>query len=271
MAEIVSDDDQDDGNPIVDEELESAPPPPPPAPEEDKLGKFKGKSAEDIAAAYHELEQRFGKQGEEVGELRKLTDAYIRSTLEEKVSAKQAPASSEPSTDDDAEFFINPRAAIKKLLKQDDVWQELETFKNETQVERARRTVLAKHQDADEVVKDPEFQNWVKASPTRLSLMQAAQEKLDVNAADELFSTFKELKTLRSGKTAADPAAEAVVDQQKKAAGAPSGTTASAEGGKGKPVYSRRKIMELMINKPEEYAARNDEFLAAYAEGRVRA
>jgi type II secretory pathway component GspD/PulD (secretin) len=129
-----------------------------------------------------------------------------------------------------------------------------------------------KHEDVDTLIQDKEFQEWVTASPTRTKLLTQAHKDLDVDAADELFSTFKELRKARGAtKAAAADAGNEIVEAQKKAAGAPSGTTGNGESSKGKPIFSRRKIMELMIHNPEEYAARNDEFLAAYAEGRVRA
>lgn len=274
MAHIIAEhDEQDDGNLSQNADgTPQTPDPAPPAPEPKKKGKFEGKTPEEIEAAYEALEQRFGKQGEEVGELRRLTDEFIRSSLAKSNAKSEAPATTEPKSDtDDSEFFVNPRAAIKKLLEEDETIRDLRQHKTETQQERAQRIFKQKHPDTDEILNDPEFQSWVKASKVRTGLMIAAHTKLDLDAGDELFTTYKELKAARSPKKAEAPdTAEQIADAQKKAAGAPSGTTGTGEGGSPKKVYSRQAIMRLMIEDPEQYAARNDEFLQAYAEGRVR-
>lgn len=240
-------------------------------PQEDKLGKFKGKTPEEIAAAYAELEQRFGSQGAEIGELRKFTDSLIRSDLERR-KQPEAPSKTEPqNTDDDALFFTDPKTAIKKALEESDLIKELRQHRTETQQERARRVTLEKHPEADTLVADQDFQSWVKSSKVRSNLFVAACN-FDADAADELFSTYKELRSVKSATPKEDAAKPdtTLVDAQKKAAGAAVGTASSAQGDSAKPIYSRRKIMDLMVRNPAEYEARSDEFLAAYADGRVK-
>jgi hypothetical protein len=271
-AEIVSDDQHDDGNQdeVVPQSLTT--PSDASAPPQDKpKSKFAGKTPAEIEAAYEALEHRFGSQGAELGELRKLTDHIIRSSLPGAQTKPAPQQQQEPSTTDpDAEFFINPRAAIKKVLEEDEVLRELRHSNAETQQERAQRVLKSKHADTDDIIKDPAFQEWVKASKVRTALFVQAHQRLDIDAADELFSTYKELRGAKAKQAdAAKDAGNDIVEAQKLAAGAPSGTTNTGESGR-KPVYSRRKIMELMIHNPDEYAARNDEFLAAYAEGRVK-
>ena len=253
-------------------ETSASTPAPAPAPAKDKPSKFAGKSVDDVAKMYEELEHRFGKQGEEVGELRKLSDQLIRSSLEKKEPAATQGTKQEPSTtaDADAEFFINPRAAVKKLLEEDEVIRDLRQHKTETQQERALRVTMEKHPEANDIVADPEFEKWVKASKYRFDLFLKAQQ-FDADAADELFGTFKDLNKARlAQKTAAVEVDKSIVESQKKAAGAASGTTVTEDSTAGKPIFSRRKLMELRINNPEEYEARSDEILAAYAEGRVK-
>lgn len=267
-GEIIDEGSLEDGNLTEGTEpaVADAPAPAPtPAPAPDKLGKFKGKSAEEIAEAYHELEKVSGRLGAELGDLRKLTDSYIRSSLEQKTipAPKQEP-NTEP---DDAEFFIDPRKAIKRAIEDDEIIKELRAARAETKQERAARQLKEAHPDAQEIVADPEFQKWVEASPIRRSLFVQAHTQHDFTAADELLGTFKSIRGTKAPAPA--PATDdSVVEAQKRAASAPTGTTASESAPKLK-VYSRRKIMDLMINNPAEYAARNDEFLAAYADGRV--
>lgn len=275
MAAVILNEDEplapNDGN-LEPTKLETPSTEPAPAPVKEKPSKFAGKTLDDVARMYEELETRFGKQGEEVGELRKLSDTLIRSSLE-KQAQPAANTKPEPSaTDDaDAEFFINPRAAVRKLLEEDETIQDLRKHKTETQQERSLRITLEKHPDANDLVADPEFEKWVKASKIRFDLFMRANTKFDAEAADELFGTYKELRSVRAAqKEATAETDKSIVESQKKAAGAATGTTSSGETNKGKPTFSRRKLMELRINNPDEYEARSDEILAAYAEGRVR-
>lgn len=286
MASVIEDDDDLTGNreqvgttPAADLSTKDTPTAPEAPPKEDKLGKFKGKTPEEIAAAYAELEQRFGAQGAEIGELRKFTDGLIRSDLERRQAKQEAPSKTEPQAteDDDALFFTNPREAIKRELERNDLIKDLAKSRTETQQEKAKRLTFEKHPDADAIVNDPEFQSWVKGSKVRSNLFVAACN-FDSDAAIELFDTFKALnptKAAAKGDPApekVDPvAADAAVAAQRKAADAAVGTAGSSNAETGsKPIYSRRKIMELMMKNPAEYEARSDEFLAAYAEGRVR-
>ena len=43
--------------------------------------KFQGKSSTEIAEAYENLEKELGRKGQEIGELRKLTDSYLQSQI----------------------------------------------------------------------------------------------------------------------------------------------------------------------------------------------
>ena len=43
--------------------------------------KFQGKSSTEIVEAYENLEKELGRKGQEIGELRKLTDSYLQSQI----------------------------------------------------------------------------------------------------------------------------------------------------------------------------------------------
>ena len=56
--------------------------------------KFQGKSSSEIAEAYENLEKELGRKGQEIGELRKLTDSYLQSQIS---SQSQQTTTSEPA------------------------------------------------------------------------------------------------------------------------------------------------------------------------------
>lgn len=275
MAVIVVDEDKD-GNPIEPAQPQpEQPPEPQPTAEqpaaEDLPEKFRGKSPADIAKAYQELETRLGRQANEIGELRKTHDEFIRSALA-RVNQPEPPKQEQ---DDDSEFFVNPRAAIKKLLQEDEVIKELRAHKAETQQERAVRVFREKHPDAKEIAADPQFQEWVMKSPVRQAMLVHADRNFDAAAGDELFSTWKELKAARGAGApppaadTADAARQQARDTQLKAGVMPTGS-AAPDTSDGKKVYRRSDLVRMMISDPERYASMGDEILSAYAEGRVR-
>ena len=64
--ELKSEEEQVEEQPTENVETEELPP------------KFQGKSVDDIINSYVNLEQQYGRQGNELGELRKLTDSLIQ-------------------------------------------------------------------------------------------------------------------------------------------------------------------------------------------------
>jgi bacterioferritin (cytochrome b1) len=77
--------------------------------EDDIPEKYRGKSVKDIVRMHQEAEKAMGKQGSEVGELRRLVDDYIRA----QTISQQAPKVEEEEID----FFENPDAAIQKAIE----------------------------------------------------------------------------------------------------------------------------------------------------------
>lgn len=277
MAEILDDIPDDDDNLTVDE---SAAKPevtaPPPAPVEEEVPeKFKGKTPAEIAKAYHDLEQHLGRQGAELGELRKTLDLAIQASLVKRTE----PTPTAPKTTDaadDTEFFTNPREAIRKELENAGVIRELREHKQMTQQERNAAMLREKHPDLNEVVGDPEFQKWVGASKVRAALFAEAHKNYNFEAGDELLSTFKELKGVKKAEAPAPaPVQKDVNDAARadalRAASVPSGNSAPMnEGNGGKPIYKRRQLMELRIHNPAKYEAMSEEITRAYLEDRVR-
>lgn len=218
--------------------------------------KYRGKSLEDIIRMHQEAEKLIGKQAQEVGEVRKLADELLKQQLSE----KQKPTEEET----DIDFFEDPKKAVTKAVeKHPDVLAAKEAAAKLKAME-AKQKLIEKHKDMDAIVSDPGFIEWVKASPTRIKLYQSADAGFDLDAADELLTTYKELRGVRAAQ-AKDDGAE-LRNQNLKAAAVDTGGTGEVS----KKIYRREDLIRLRITDPSRYEALQPEIMRAYAEGRVR-
>jgi len=120
------------------------------------------------------------------------------------------------------------------------------------------------HPDFVQVANEQQFVDWVKQSPVRLGLYAKADGEFDFDSANELLTTFKQLKGVRAKQT--DESSRQVRSQALKAATVDTGGT----GESGKRVYRRADLIRLKMTDPNRYDALSDEIIAAYAEGRVK-
>jgi hypothetical protein len=224
--------------------------------------KYRGKSVEDIVRMHQEAEKLIGKQAQEVGEVRKLADELIKQQLK--------PTEKQPTKEEETEvdFFVDPKAAVKKAVEEHPDVVEAKRNAEELRKERAQRTLAEKHPDAQQIVTDPEFVQWIKASKIRLGLFVHADQTGDVDAADELLSTFKQLKPRQQAttSTATKDDAEALRQSSLKAAS----VDASGTGEAPKKIYRRADLIRLQMTDPERYQSLQPEIFKAYSEGRVK-
>lgn len=163
-----------------------------------------------------------GRQGSELGELRKKADQAIQTSLEALRARKEAPAAKpEPEPDvDDSEIFADPKKAINKLVENHPLIKEIRATlgKSASEQQVARATAATErfnqaHPDSQEILADPDFRKWVAASPVRRQLLLRANNQFDFDAGDEVFSTWKALKGVSKAKDANEgdgsPAADA--------------------------------------------------------------
>jgi hypothetical protein len=245
-----------------------------PAQDEDDIPEqLRGKSSKELAKMYAEAQKAIGRQGHELGQLRSMADAYIRRQLAEKAAA--APKKAEPKPVDDVDFFANPKAAIERAVAEHPEVKRLrdDNVRARAGAELVRRqsaekTFNTNHPDAPEILADPKFREWVGASKVRQALLHRAHAAYDLDAAEEVFGTWKALNPAAAKAEAAAVAAE----KRKSAARAakvPSGGNPSPKDN-GQKVYRRADIIKLMNEDPDRYEALSDEIDAAYREGRVR-
>ncbi len=231
---------------------ESAPP------EDDVPEEFKGMSAAEIARIAKHARREMGRQANELGEIRKLADELIKSQLQPKVEAEKPK---------EVDFFENPQEAIKRAVETNPAVLEARQYAIQAQQAQAKQQIHQMHPDMGEIIQDPEFAKWVGSSPVRQNLLKQA-DAYDLAAAHELLSTFKELRGVKQQRQQ-----QVVSTAETKARDKAMQAAAVDTGGSGestRKVYRRADLIRLMMTDRAQYDSRNDEFLLAYKEGRVK-
>ena len=222
--------------------------------EDDLPDEFKGKSPSEIARIALHARREMGRQANELGDIRKLADELIRSQLH-KPKEEEKPR--------EVDFFENPQEAIQNAISASPDVIAAKKYALQAQQGQALQKLSQMHPDFGNVVQDGEFQTWIGSSKIRQQLFNQAQS-YDVDAADELLSTFKTLKAAKQQNVSeVDKTART---NSVKAASVDSGGTGESS----KKVYRRADLIQLRIRDPQAFASRSDEINRAYAEGRVR-
>ncbi len=235
------------------------------APAEEELPeKYKGKTAAEIAKMHMEAEKLIGRQANEVHEVRSLADQLLKQQLEAQNRVKQEPI--EESQDED--FFADPQKAVLKTVEKHPAVQEAKMAALELKKMKTAQQLAAKHPDFVSIAQDAGFQEWVKSSAIRLQLFAKADAEYDFESADELLSTYKELKSIKAAqKQQQTQAVEAKAQEQAmKAATVDVGGTGESS----RKVYRRADLIKLRMTDPERYMQMSDEIMLAYQEGRVK-
>lgn len=227
--------------------------------------KFSGKSVEDIVKSYQNLEQELGRKSQEIGELRNLSDSFLKAEISRNdPQTSQANENSNNETEDD--FFEDPSKAVNSLIEKHPRFQEFQEFQAKQSQDSSKVQLEQTHPDYVDIVQDTGFQDWVQASKFRVNLFEEA-DKYNYEAADELLTHWKERSMI--DKTAEVKQEQA--DSRKKAL--KTGKTesrSSSDSTAGKKTYRRADLIRLKQNDPNRYADLADEIFNAYAEGRVK-
>jgi hypothetical protein len=228
--------------------------------EEAKSGlpdKYRDKSLEEVVRMHQEAEKLIGKQAQEVGEVRKLADELIKQNLSSKQQTSQQ---EEPEVD----FFENPQKAVQATIdRHPDVLAARQAGVDFKRMQ-VQQKLTKEHPDYSQVVGDPEFQNWVKGSSVRIGLYAKADAEFDYESANELLSTFKQLRGVQA--TKAEQTSTATRAKNMKAAQVDIG----GSGESSKRVYRRADLIRLKMTDPARYETLSDEIMQAYSDGRVR-
>ena len=223
--------------------------------------KFAGKSLEDVIGSYENLEKELGRKAQEVGELRKLSDSFLQAQINQNQQNPQQPIQKEPEVD----FFEDPNQAVNQAIENHPKFKEFQQYQAQQVQNSAKVQLEQAHPDFSNVVQDTKFQEWVKDSPIRMQLFQAA-DAYNFDAANELISTWKDRSMINKTQ---EVNAKAEEDRQAalKAGATESRATSGSSGGK---TFRRADLIRLKMEDPMKYESMQDEIYSAYAEGRVK-
>lgn len=233
-------------------------------PEDDLPEKYRGKTKAEIAQMHREAEKLLGRQSSEVGELRKAFDEFAQAQL----VTQKAPSPQQETVEDDIDFFEDPKRAVtqnvEQLLANHPALKQVQELNQSLTAQQTMSRIKENHPDAQEIAQNEAFQEWVKSSRIRTELYKRADENFDFDAADELFSTWKDRQK------AVAQTAEVGKEDRKRQVKAASTGSAQGSGEVSRKIYRRADLRNLMIKDPERYLALSEEIQKAYAEGRVK-
>jgi hypothetical protein len=220
--------------------------------------KYKGKSVKDIVRMHQEAERAIGKQGSEVGELRRIVDEYVRA----QTVTKQQQA---PEVEEEVDFFTDPDKAIAKAISKHPKVQQAELMAAQMTQAKILQDLKATHPDYGDIIKDASFVDWIGKSKVRQELFSRADRYYDFDAANELLSTWKERNQVVQQTKAVEK-----VERKQAVKAASTGATKGSGETASKKTYRRADIIELMRFNPDRYQELAPDIMQAYAEGRVK-
>ena len=229
----------------------------PAEPVDDIPDKYKNKSTAEIVRMHQEAEKLLGRQSSEVGELRSVVDTYIQAQLDTTKAT--------PETEEDIDFFSDPDKAVERAIKNHPSIKAAEAQNQQYKQSTAQAALQQRHPDMQDILSDTKFADWIKASKIRTQLFVQADQGYDHEAADELFTNWKD-RQQAVGQTVATEKTQRKEAIKNASTG---GATGSSEA-KSRKIYRRSDIIKLMQDDPERYLSLSDEIMQAYQEGRVR-
>jgi hypothetical protein len=226
--------------------------------------KYKGKTLEEIVKMHQEAEKLIGRQAQEVGEVRKLADELIKRQLE----SKQTP-DAKVAEEDDVDWFAEPEKAVRNAVDKHPAVREAQETVQRFKQQEFMTKLQADFPGFQTTVADPEFAQWIQASPVRLRLYAAA-DNLDFDSAYELLNTWKLVKPApveqKPQVQAVSPEVKADRAAAMKAVAVDTGSTGNVSA----KIYRRSDLIRLQLEDPQRYMDMQPEIMSAYAEGRVR-
>lgn len=217
--------------------------------------KYHGKSLEEVVKMHQEAEKLASRNGQELGELRKTADDFIKRQLETPITT-ETPTQKQVSFDD---VVKDPAKAVSDIVR-DDITKINERLEQRDREERAMK-FYDQHPEAKDILSNPEFTTWVQESPMRMRLLEQGNA-YDFDAASDLMEMYG---ASHPAKTEADTEA---LDKKAKAHSTSKSNAGSGSGSR--KVYRRADIVRLMEEDPERYQELVPEIRKAYAEKRVK-
>ena len=224
--------------------------------------KYDGKSLEDVVRMHQEAEKLLGRQSSEVGDLRKVVDSYINTQLNDQPAASV----DQHDPDEEVDFYSDPEKAISRAIEKHPQVKEAQEMSRLYKQQTSMASLKEDHPEIPQIISDPKFAEWIQASKIRTRLFVRADQQFDTEAADELFSLWKE----RSGAINQTLQAEKAGRQKAVKEGSTGYARGNPDSSSSKKIYRRADIIKLMKTDPERYLALSDDITLAYREKRVK-
>ena len=222
--------------------------------------RFKGKSKTELYKAYQNLERLKGEHDSELGNYRKLFMENVIKPQFEKPASAEPPKSSDDETSLLNEILTSPSQFKRKTVQQakEELLNELTGAAQMNEIQQAQAAKAA-------VINTPEFAQWLT---TNVPKHVAETADRDINTFNFIMKSYE----TATGQPAQAPAATSTPAPDRRtpygpAAGVPA---ASAAPGAKPDIFKQAELAEMMLYRPEEYARRQPEILAAYREGRIK-
>lgn len=224
---------------------------------EDLPEKYRNKSLKDIIAMHQESEKLIGKQGNEVGELRRTVDDFIKTQTSRNLQTDE-----EPDLSDD-DFYSDPVNATKRAIDKHPAIQDAKQQALVMKQATVQNQIASKYPNFREIASSEDFGKWVNGSKVRVELYNRAQNDFDFDSADELLSTWIERQEYTKKVTDTSK-----LDREQQLKSADMGTSGATES-TSKKKYRRSDIIKLMQTDPDRYDSMANEIMIAYRENRV--
>jgi hypothetical protein len=253
----ITEDNPLDAAPIEEPQVEEEPPVAEAQPSGENPDRFAGRTQDELLEIVREQDRKIGQQGNELGNLRSTFEA---------LSKAQSVPEPEPEPVEEADFFVDPQKAVDQRIHNHPALKEAREMAQKLAYAQSLATLQQRHPDLETVMNSEGFQQWITASPARTRRLQQADQSGDVDEADDLLSTYKEVtRTVSTAKRVEKQAQKKAVKNATVSA-----TRSNPDAASSKRVYRSADIIELMKERPDRFEALENEIIQAYAEGRVR-
>lgn len=204
--------------------------------------KYEGKTVDDLIKMHQNAEKLVSRQGSELGQMRRMADEILQ------LKKPTTQTTEERRTPVTVDALLNdPEKAISAALENSPLARRAQAAEERAARLEARLTeteFASKHTNVDKDVSDPAFLEWVNKNSLRQALAANAAKEGDPNrfvAAKNLWDLWDEHKELVGSASQTTTQTGGT-----KVRSIPSGTVKSAPAeAKGKPIWSRTKLMEL--------------------------
>lgn len=238
--------------------------------------KWKGKTEEERAAMYRNLESAYGRMANDLGTQRKYTDQLLfdkrerdlannggQPQREELAPKRKVAVTAADLLERPGEILAEQFEANEKRL------EELVEKKFAAQGAKSReQQLLERHPDAPQVVQSDEFAQFIAQSKIRARAAELVRTTGDVETAEALLDEYKATRKTSAADESTPSKQEKELEAARQAALQNSGGgDKPAKGGK---IYRRADLIRLKMEQPDRYAELSDEIFRAHVEGRVK-